>query len=189
MDNFYWIIPVIGLAVWILSQLVGKSEEPKRPAAGGGQAPQVDSEVQRFLDEINRRRQKAEGTQAEQRQEQPIQQVQEPPRPKPEPPRRESKPTQAPRPAKRRAEPRMETIPAVLLVAPPKALSVQASDVAYALSLPALPAVPTFAPTRTDRPGSPAVNHVRSMMKSQAGLQACFLLQEILGPPRCRRKR
>ncbi len=56
-----YLVPIIFLVIWIITHVIGKSGEeegPKRPGEPG--QPRLPSEVDRFLQEINRRREEAE---------------------------------------------------------------------------------------------------------------------------------
>src|SRR5262245_22697286 len=108
--NWMWIVILIPVVVWILSSVIRPSEEqprdlrrrlPPRDDEGPGEPPRArpPSEVERFLEEINRLRQRA----AEQQKA-----AEEPtaaPAPKPPPP---PMPRQMPRPVPPPRRPRPE---------------------------------------------------------------------------------
>src|SRR5438445_12497975 len=67
MDWIKWLIPLIALAVWVLSNLARNREEPRRPArsstpaGGSGEPPpsprrRSSAEIDEFLQEVRRRR-------------------------------------------------------------------------------------------------------------------------------------
>src|SRR5262245_37913533 len=62
--HWEWIVPVVVFAVWILLSLIRNTEDQRDPRQrqqpGGGRAPErPSSDVEKFLEEINRMRRKA----------------------------------------------------------------------------------------------------------------------------------
>lgn len=197
--NWEWIVPVVVLVVWILMQVIRPAEEQAqekdaRPMPpGDGTAPKPASEVDRFLEEINRMRRKAAEDQGRS--------------PPPEPPR--PRPAQIPmvEPASRRVEEviplgrRVEQIPTVEPVAkapspqsppsqsrprrtvpaaPPPAVPI----VEMLAAAPALPSMHKKAQTTT--PPGAAVN-LQALLRTPGSVRTAILLHEVLGPPRSRR--
>jgi hypothetical protein len=178
-----WIVPVIALAVWILLQMRAPDAPPQQPRQRppeGDRPRQPSGDVGRFLEEIERLRRQA----APERRERPPM-VEAAPvestgpaafeRPSPPPPRVEKpKKVKKPRP-----------VP-VTVVAPAAALPIL--DV-----LPVDPPRPHVAPTvaapQKPRRIAPAAAQLTSLLQTPGSLQTAILLQEVLGPPRCRRKR
>jgi hypothetical protein len=170
MEHF-WIVPIIAIAVWILSSLIRPEEKaqrnPLRPRrwpnedrGGMDQPSRPVSEVDRFLEEINKLRKKAE-------EERPAEVVEVP---RPAPPRLQ------------RPKPVVEVVlPASIPTLPPVVVEV----------LEVLPvAVPPAAPVvqmPASRP-SPAVSQVRAMLRTPQAVRTAILLQAVLGPPRCRKR-
>lgn len=190
--HWEWIVPVIMLAVWILASLVKSAEDgPKQPKPGeqlpDGAPPRPQSEVDRFLEEINRMRRRQE---EEQRQPEPPRRSDpvSPPTPPPvvavlvEP--KPVEPTTAPdfeKPAAPVGKPRtrlMKSRRAESRTAPPRqpVVIVEASP-------------PHVAPCIAVPEPSQAVAQLRAMLRSPQSIQAAILLREVLGPPRCRRRR
>lgn len=191
--NVGWIVPLIALAVWILSSLIKGAEEPAKAEGKGppGAPPRPQSEVDKFLEEINRmRRRQAE----EQRREvpgvrpQPPQSIPEvvpvePAAPNFEQQRRPAVvrpsvvqvPVQVPRPRQVK-QPRTEAKPPAarpMVVEPPPP-----------------PAPPLLPPNRAPAGKlSPAVGQLHALLRSPQSAQVGVLLHEVLGPPRCRRRR
>src|SRR4051812_48687963 len=109
--QFEWIVPVVVLIVWLVSTIVKgrQNDEPVRPRQpGGGDGRRPTSDIDRFLQEIDRLKRKA----AEERGESA--------RPAPPPP-----PVQRPRPVQPapRVRPagrpvRLEAVPEVVVVQP-----------------------------------------------------------------------
>ena len=193
--HWEWIVPVIALALWILSSLVKGAEEPPKQAKQGeplpaGSRPRPQSEVDKFLEEINRMRRRQEEEQRQQdeqpRQSEPV--AIPPPRPiaaSVEPTtapnfEKPSAPVQIPQGEKPRSRPvkprRAEPRPTPLR----QAGSVAAADLA---------AQPRPTPRPLAGKGAPAVAQLHAMLRSPQSVQAAILLHEVLGPPRCRRRR
>jgi hypothetical protein len=186
--NWAWVVGVIVLAVWILSQF--RTEEPpgeqrQRPGPGAGRPPQrPQSEVDKFLDEINRMRRRAAQEQRP-RTGPPLPVITEVlpdepeaaaaferPRPAPPPPRVVEPPR--PQPARRTAVAR----PAAAQAKPRVPESLPVAD----------PAPPAVRPLpRLHRPKtSEAVLQLQALLRSPQSMQTAVLLHAVLGPPRCR---
>jgi len=190
------LVPVVVLAVWILSHLFRGAEEMKElPRAQPGQPAPPEpprSEVDKFLDEIKRmRREVSEPRPAPPANLKDIPEVipVEQPRPRPVPPPQQpqNRPP-APRPANvRQANPntlppprppqkqtklRRPEAPKPTLAPPPSA------DVPHAA-----PAVVFFQHTP-----SPAITQTLVLIRNPTTLPAAFILQEVLGPPRSKRR-
>jgi hypothetical protein len=181
--HWEWVVPVIALVLWILNNLIRNADEKqarnvRRPAEPEGERPaeRTTSDVDQFLEEINRMRRRS----TPQRREEPKQ-----------PPVRSEEPApvfvptvvERPRP-QQRPRPRPAEKPRTM-VAKPVAVQVGAEirDV--------IPVAPPNAPTAlapTRRP-SPAVAQLWSMLRTPGSVQAAIMLQEVLGPPRCRKRR
>lgn len=186
------LVPVVVLAVWVLSHLFRSAEELKERRVEPGQPAPPEaprSEVEKFLDEINRmRRQPAAPRPAPPptaMKDIPEVIPVEPPRPAPPPqirplPRppavRAANPTtlQPPRPPQAKQVKTRRVEPPRPVVAPP-ALTLATPDAA--------PAVVSF-----QHAPSPAVTQMLGMLRNPASVRAAVLLQEVLGPPRCRRR-
>jgi hypothetical protein len=166
------IIPIIGVAVWIISTLVRGAEEakgngPPRPAAQ--RRPERVTDLDRFLREVQRRKRGA-GREEEEAEERPqrAEREEEPP---PRTERRRESPRRTPPP------PREEKV----FVPPPAA---------------AVPAPPPVAPPAVVEELLPAAPPVaaglaglRHLLRSREGLRTAVILQEVLGPPVSRRGR
>jgi hypothetical protein len=190
--HWEWVVPVIALVLWILNNLIRSADDKRaRNAQRGAEleneqpAEQPKSDVDQFLEEINRMRRR---TEPPRRQEPPeVLRAEEPPRPS-APPRPVYVPTvvETPRPERPRPRPaqRPRTQVARPVVPKPGAEILDVIPVAA-------PVAPHKAPTVSApaRQPSPAVIQLRSMLRSPGTIQAAIILQEVLGPPRCRRGR
>jgi hypothetical protein len=187
--HWEWIVPVIALALWIISSLV-KTAEDRSKQAGPGEPlppdspPRPLSEVDRFLEEINRMRRRQD---EEQRQETPPQR-REPLATPPSPVVvRQVEPTTAPnfeKPVVVEEKPRPRTI---IRHRRPEPRPTQFKPSAPVPAAPPLPPPPPSVPPA--RPYSPAVAQLQALLRSTQSLQTAILLQEVLGPPKCRRRR
>lgn len=184
--NWAIIIAVIAIGVYILASLLQGNDEdqaPKRPRPGQagrprGQRPAGD--IDRFLEEMNRRRRQGAERGGETLSGKPLTVPKPRPaapvrrpaveRPVPAPPRYEAPP---PRPV---APPPPPPPPAPLAV-PVTGAAMETINRASRVPVPA---------AALDRK-SAATDQVLAMVRTPASLQAVFLLHEILAPPRCRR--
>jgi hypothetical protein len=193
--HWEWVVPVIAVVLWILSSVIRAPEEPPRnlprrrlpDGRPAGEPARPSSEVERFLEEINRLRKRASEEQktAEAREEEPR--AEPPPRPRPEPP-----------PTPRRIPRRPPTV-----VAPPRRVVVETPPTPVApppsVALPVvegLEIIGVASPLSAAKPAqrlaapavAPAVAQLRALLTSPQNLQTAVLLQEVLGQPRCRRR-
>lgn len=183
MAEAVWIIIFIPVVMWILSSLVRGGEEEK-PQPGDVRNKPSSNDLDRFLEEVNRRRQQASERQAgpppppedvRRRQPAPTRRP-APPAPRPQPQR--PAPAQVVKPA-----PRATPTPVVRAESAPSVIPVKISG----LVVPILPSVRSRAIMNMRATRNPAAEQVGVILSTPAGLQAAFLLKEILGPPRCHR--
>jgi hypothetical protein len=196
-----WLVPLIALAVWILGSLLrGGVEEPPRndpqPNGGGpvrGRPPQRPmTDLDRFLQEVHRRRQGGEQHQTElpemapppQRAERQPAPARAMPTPTRQPPRRPPRPTTPPVKRTPRGKP-AEAIVVRLPVAEPAKQLEQVVPEVVALS-------PATVPTPPPPPPPPAVAgpppSLATLLSTPEGLRNAFILREILAPPLCKRQ-
>jgi hypothetical protein len=187
-----WIILVVFVLIWILNNFLrGNEDERKaRGGAGAGRSPQgrsgkASAEIDRFLEEVNRRRRQN----VERRQSSPAPQPTPVVTPQPTRPTRSSSVRTTPRrptvgsQGMRKAE---ELVEAVLVAeAAPAAEPSPYDSPAYAES--SAPSPPSSGPKVEDREQSKTLVHLLSLMKSPEGLRNAVLLREVLGEPACRR--
>jgi len=133
------------------------------------------AEIDRFLEEVNRRKQQ------QARQSAPPPQVQQPPKPK-------AQAQPAPKPVRvqqRQVQQRqmMDQEPLVQatiidqMPEPIRNVSARSAVSAYQISPPA-----PFVPRGTE---SAPIHHAKALLASRDGMRAVFVLNEILSPPRC----
>jgi hypothetical protein len=164
------VIPIIGVAVWIIATLVRGAEEAKKAGGPAQRKGEKMTDLDRFLREV-KRRQKAAQTEAE------------------EPARAESRPQSR---AKWRTPPREEEIPTVLPVEEvPTARLVPVAPQLRSVEAPPLPSLPAEPPSVSPppRPQSPVLVGLRELLRTREGLCKAMILQEVLGPPLSRRRR
>jgi hypothetical protein len=195
------IIPLIAVGVWVLGTVFRGAEDERQKAlrqrrpAGGARPPQrrPATDLDRFLEEARRRREAAARPEpppppaarpAEPRRPEPRPLRQrEPERPaavtrRPEPPPRPAPPARPkaePVVAVRRAEPVAEARPAVVVEAVP--------------APPPPPPVPVVEVRARTAIGAAVQDQVAALLRSPQAAGAAFVLQEVLGPPLCRRRR
>ena|SRR5438105_10029963 len=163
-----WIVPVVVLIVWLISTILKSREaeepvRPRQPGGGGGRKPTGD--IDKFLQEIDRLRRKST-------EEQPAQ-----------PPRVRPVPTPVPRvkpvPRLKPAEP--VVIEAAAIVAPAQIAPEYIAPIAAARA----PRVAQVSGTGVRH--SPGVTAALHLLRAPRTVAAALVLQEILGPPKCRR--
>jgi hypothetical protein len=187
-----WILLVVFVLIWVLNTFLrGNEEERKagrnRAGGAGGRSGKASAEIDRFLEEVNRRRR------------QNMERRQSPPSPQPQPapvatpaargnrgsgtrtaPGRSSIGTQR----GRRTEERVAAAEVVLTAEP--APDAHVAEDAYRIEPVAAPVV-TPAQISDDREPSKALAHLQSLLRSPEGIRNAVLLREILGEPSCRR--
>lgn len=198
--HWEYLIPIVVLGVYILSSLLRNQEEEKRAdrqrqgadpdrMAQPRAAQRSGNDIDRFLDEVNRRRRQA----AERAPAAPQRPTRSIPTARPVPASRSPRPAQQPPPARPPAPPRR---PPVELVpqpreAPPVAEVVEVLPVLEPLEpQPAPtppPAEPSF-PATAPRSAVPERNLLVSLLQSREGLRTALLLKIILDPPSCKRR-
>jgi hypothetical protein len=158
------VIPIIGVAVWIISTLARSAEEAKRGAPPRQKGEKV-TDLDRFLREVQRRREAAERREDD---EERTERRRQPPR---------------------RPPPVEEVAPVVEVV--PVALPVTAAPmrVLEAPPLPVLPAQPVAPPPPPPRAEAAASSGLRELLRGRDGLRKAMILREVLGPPLARRGR
>ncbi len=199
-QHWHWLFPVVLMIVWIVASLLRGSEE-ERPrkrtrSLPGGQRPAQDeparrgtSDIDRFLEEVNRRRrQAAERRPAAASRERPSGGIptatifpapsrpQSPTRPQVEQPR--AKP-----PLGRRVERIPLAEPVGIADVLPVAVAVQPSlrqSPPLASSMPAPMVQPAEAPAQ-------AFADLFALLRAPESLRSAVMLREILGRPLCRR--
>jgi hypothetical protein len=164
-----WVVPVVVLIVWLISTIMKSREkaEPVRRRAAGEGGRKSTGDIDKFLEEIDRLRRKSAEEQS--------QKVRPAPRVRPVSP---AVPRVRPaRPISRSIEaPAVEAVPVVT----PAHVAVEYVP-------------PTAAPARLARPavadlrqsvGATAALH---LLRSPRTLAGAVVLQEVLGPPKCKR--
>lgn len=193
MDRWIWVIPVIALGVWVITQVIRSSNEVKKVPERRGPQPRRSStsDIDRFLEEINRRRQQQQQMEREQADAPVVQPVAPPPPPPPpvqaRPQRqrtssRQKYPGYAPPPVRRR--------PATVVVEPVGPRSAAEPIVIAEVIAPEVGSAGlSFQPVPEIRtPKAPRhIEQLRQLL-SRDGLRAAVLLNEILGPPRSKRR-
>lgn len=200
--DWAWAIPIIAFIVWIIAQVIRAGQQanvpppPQRPPQPRPQRA-ADAEIERFLEEINRRRQAQRERPAEApppRREVPTVQPVEAPAPKPRPrPVPRAKPVSQPPPVRRPPAPSLvEPLPTP--AAPPPipvppvpdlVQAAQAEAAAVAEEIGRLEFKP-IAPVKRPEP-PPLLKRLREMLTSD-GIRTAILVNELIGPPKCLRR-
>ncbi len=217
-ESLLLIVVVVEL-VWILSSIFRGTEDdrkgqqrppltPRAPGAAPSRQRPPTTTVDRFLEEINRRRREAAERQtgsATARPSIPASAKPRLPEPRPEPPRRQPRPTPAvlsPQPG-RPAIPQRGT-PAEVVVAEiqyPQVEEIEArrpkpatrpattppEKVVVAEVIEVTPAAGPILGTRRSRPASSRAAQLIAMLHNHQTLGNALVLHEILGPPLCER--
>lgn len=179
-----WLIPLIGVAVWIISQIASnqreaarrlpRSQPPRLPddfpeADNPKPQPKASAELDRFLEEVRRRQQTP--PRPEPVQPRPRAPVVEPVRPKKAPP----SPASAFQPIKIRGIPAEEPVAVALPVVPQPT--------------PAVPTPITVPPSVSKPAASQAILQVQSLLRQRRSLASAMLLREIFDRPVSQRPR
>jgi len=195
-----WLVLIIPVVMWILANVIRGPEdappdvrrrrlpEVEQEAQPGAPRPQQPSEVERFLEEINRMRQRtAEEARPQEPRPQPRpaelpRRAQRPPRPRPVPVQPQSRP---------RTEQRQTSAPQVVrsvrpVSPPPPPVPVLMAEVVDVLPVTPLSPAPTLAATQVVE--APVALALRNLIRNPHTLAAAIVLNEVLGPPRCRRR-
>jgi hypothetical protein len=174
-----WVVPVVVLLVWVVSTILKSREqnEPVRAKPGaGGEGRKPTGDIDKFLQEIDRLRRKSADEQGQTVR--PVPQV----RPVPPPiPRVRAVPRVRPvsRPAEMLAA---ESVPAVTPVSTPVASEFVAP---IQFTKPLGVAQVSMMELRQ----SPGVTAALHLLRSPRTLAAAVVLQEVLGPPKCKQQR
>ncbi|MGE3806884.1 MAG: hypothetical protein AB7K24_19630 [Gemmataceae bacterium] len=199
MAEAVWIIIFIPVVMWILSSLIKGGMDDEKPQPGNARKQASANDLDRFLEEVNRRRREAANR--ETRPPEQVAQVRRGPTPT-----MRSAPAPAPAPA-RPAPVQARPVPkTVVQPAAPRPIPVRpAPEIATVIPveeiLPVVPVVPKAGPRRPavpklgdlraikgQRKSSPAVEQLMPMLRSAEGLRTAFLVREIFGEPRCKRR-
>jgi hypothetical protein len=189
MNWEFILVLLIPVGVWVLSSLFkgADADEANRPRRGPGQGgrPRAASDIDRFLEEINRRRKESAERQFTPPQEVPVaEEVRRGPPPRAQTPRRRpgsSRPNRA-RPV--RSVPDLVEVVAAPQVdfptpAPSPVLSVEEVRPPVAMPSERFPATATL---------SRSVLPLKALLGTRENLRMVLVLREILGPPVCKRK-
>jgi hypothetical protein len=199
MNQFGWIVIVVFVGIWIINSFLRNAAQERTTnrqrtgsdgASEGPSTRRPKTEIEQFLEEVNRRRRQKEGRQTPPREEEqrplktPLATRQS---------RQSAGETRRPKPASRgRTVPEREPLRA-LPVADAVVLAT-ASRPAVGQStlgrmLPAREAPPAPAPATLSQPElrNAPLNELTALINSTEGMRVAIILQEILGPPRCRR--
>jgi hypothetical protein len=195
------IIPLIPLAVWIIASIFRSLDEGKEKERGrrpgdrstDESAPprpprRPASEMDRFMQEARQRRTVSRARQSQAAPES----APKPPVVKPlrEEPPLEAIPVEVPRPAPRAPEP-PRPVEQPRPVERPQPTAVPVAKLVPA-ERPSTPAPPPPPPPPTvvlpAAPLSPVAARVRALLRDQVALQSAFVLHEVLGRPKCRRR-
>jgi hypothetical protein len=194
METVITMIILVGAAVLFLSNIFrqAKNERERALQRSANRPRRPESNTERFLEEVNRRRQQAQARSPGQP---PARPVTQPPMITPLP-RRELPPRKPPlrteKPRIERSTPRspaattaaklLEVIPAEKPAKPQ--LASESSGPTPPLEPPARPTPGQIAP----RAQHAILQQIVPLLRSRQTLRAAFMLHEILGSPRCRRR-
>lgn len=202
MDPITIAILLVGFGVWVLSNVL-KNAGAKNPGGGpiAARPRAAANEIDRFLEEINRRRQQQQPPAQQAPQARPVPARPVPARPIPQakpvrveqgPPR--AKPISRPEP-KPKAKP-VAARPQAIVVATPvepspsaRVYDVVPVDVPLADLPAALALKPAGGPGQAaPRPSGAMAKQIRQLLRHRATVRSVLVASEILGPPMCRRR-
>ncbi|HEY1381856.1 MAG TPA: hypothetical protein VGF55_33965 [Gemmataceae bacterium] len=174
-----WIVPVVVLIVWLVSTILKSREQdepvrPRRPGGGDGRKP--SSDIDKFLQEIDRLRRKSAD--------------ENPARPAPARPRPVvAAPPPVPRVRAARPVRLQPAVEAVVVEAVPAVTAAPIAPRSEFVAPPPAPAKPRVAQVSTvEQRSSPAVTAALHLLRSPRTLAAAVVLEEVLGPPKSKRR-
>lgn len=188
-------IILVGAAVLFLSNVFrqAKNERERALERSANRPRRSDSNTERFLEEVNRRRQQAQARAPGSPSVRPVTQAppitplprrEPPPRrlpPKAEYPRTERATARSPVVTSRKL---LEVVPADKPAKPPVSPEAASASPPSELAMSA-----RSAPPKISRQALPAAfQQLVPLLQSRQSLRAAFMLHEILGPPRCHRR-
>jgi hypothetical protein len=190
-----WVIPLLVLAVWIITNLLRagneyQKQQRRQQAQGNTPGRRPTGDIDRFLEEIQRRRRDGGKKAPVEAPSVPV--VQHPPRPvKPPPlPRRAERQVRVPplprtrTPASQVVAPPIEVV--VLEEVKPAEATMGIAEANVAPSERAAYRAPTVSAVKTPTPIAKALI---DLLRTREGLQSAMLLQEVIGRPMCKRPR
>jgi hypothetical protein len=200
MNPIVWIVIVVFVLIWIVNNFLRSAQEERERASnrrrlGEGQTPssgtrRPKTEIEQFLEEVNRRRRQKEMRQAPPAEEQPPMRTPVATRPVRQP----SSEVRRPRPATRvgRTTPQREPqrpIPVEEVVVVETAARPGVGQSVLGQMAEVVEAAPAPAPATVTGPEIKAapLNELTALLRSGEGMRVAMILHEVLGPPRCRR--
>lgn len=176
MDWITIIIVVISISVWALANLANMNKKQPQIGQAANAGPRnrpSATEIDRFLEEVNRRKQQQQERRAS-----------APPPVQKQPPKKvvavEAKKVKPPQRQVVVGEPVVQAIVIGEPVTPTPLVTPTLGSLAAMQITPAM----------SQRVGeSPYVRHAKGLLHSQDGLRTMFVVNEILGQPRCRNRR
>ena len=203
MNHFILLVLVVFAVIWILNQFLRSAQEertanrrrtPSGQSEGQGSRRQK-TEIEQFLEEVNRRRREKTESQ------QPPQSEASVPMPTPLA-TRSTRPAGSARPDARRQrsqvkaarttperEARAVLTEAVLVAEPRARPSVGQATLGQLTSIQDRPAPPVLLTTMAPEIKAAPLAELTAVLQSTEGMRAAMILQEVLGPPRCQRPR
>jgi hypothetical protein len=193
MMHLEYLLPILIFLIWIISTLIRNAQEeqqntrPTRSSEGPRTPGRSQTEIDRFLEEVNRRRRLAaerRGSEATPIQIQPAVALERPQVLVPRPP--VVRPA-TPKPIPVRTTPYRGKAESIVIAEIVEAEPVKSQVTVAPTSIrPSVGTIP-IATSRETGPAAPSPGGLPAILGSADGLGAAWLLREILGPPRCRR--
>jgi len=200
VNHFGWLVLVVFALIWILNSFLRSGEEDKnanrRRNGGGGQSGRRKTEIEEFLEEVNRRRRQKTDQPQSPRSAEEAASMRTPmatrssrsPAPARTEPRRQKAAT--PR-VTRTVSPReldQPAVEAVVVVDEPARPTIGQATLGQLTSVPERPAAAVQLTTMAPEIKAAPLAELAALLKSSEGLRAAMILQEVLGPPRCKQK-
>jgi hypothetical protein len=200
MNPFIWIVIIVFVLIWIVNNFLRSAQEERtanrRRLGGDGQTAtqgtrRPKTEIEQFLEEVNRRRR-----QKETRQSPPAEEEQQPMRTPvaARPARQPAAEPRRPRPATRvgRTMPEREPqrpvpVEDVVVVDTASRPTVGQNTLGQMTPVVGAPPAPAPATLVADEIRVTPLNELTTLLRSTEGMRVAMILQEVLAPPRCRR--
>jgi hypothetical protein len=201
VNPFGWLVIVVFVLIWILNSFLRSGEEQKnanrRRNAGGrpDSGSRRKTEIEEFLEEVNRRR-RQKTDQATPAAEEAAPSMRTPlatrttrPATPVRPEQRRQKP--AVRPSRTVSQREIEQpviAEAVVVMEEPPLSTVGQTKLGQLRSVPERPAAAVQLTTMAPEIKAAPLAELTALLKSTEGMRAAMILQEVLGPPRCKRQ-
>ncbi|HEV3118247.1 MAG TPA: hypothetical protein VGY58_14450 [Gemmataceae bacterium] len=199
MNPFIWIVIIVFVLIWIVNNFLRSAQEERtanrRRLSGEGQTAsqgtrRPKTEIEQFLEEVNRRRRQKDSRQAPAEEQQPPMRTPVATRPARQPAGevRRSRPATRPGRTMPEREPqRPMAVEEAVVVETASRPEVGQGTLGQMTPVAGAPPAPAPATLVADEIRVTPLNELTTLLRSTEGMRVAMILQEVLAPPRCRR--